>query len=157
MPASSPAHRCDVWHPVHTHCPTTATSLKTARGVGVNASDVLRLMDDATYTLCPAGDAPDSPRVYSALAHGSIPLIDAATSLPPMAPWGEFSARIEFDAAGALVLPSAAREASMRRLAWAHRHAFECEPHNLIFAAYMERSLATLVEAARAQRAARQG
>ena len=103
-------------------------------------------MDQAVYTLCPMGDAPDSPRVYSALARGSIPLVDEATSLPPLAPWQDFSARIRFDASGVLQLPSAQRERQLQRAAWEHRHAFECEGSNPRFAAYIENSLAKLVK-----------
>ena len=139
---------CDVWHPLNTHCPTRGHNvLRTPRGIGVNSSDVLSLMSDAVYTLCPAGDAPDSPRVYSALAHGSIPLIDNATSLPPLANWSKFSWRIGFEADGTLRLPNAKAERRMLHAAWKFRHAFECEASNPSFAAYIERSLRRIIKA----------
>ena len=62
---------CDYQHPLNTDCPTS-TSPRQRAGIAVNSSDALAMMLDATYTLCPAGDAPDSPRVYSALAHGAV-------------------------------------------------------------------------------------
>ena len=158
---------CDIWHPVHTHCPTARTleNLRSKRDICFNASAVLDLMYAATYTLCPAGDAPDSPRVYSALSRGSIPLIDPATSLPPLAPWANFSVRIRFDESGKLVLPaSPSEEARLRRAAWEHRDAFLCEAANFRFTAYVERSLAKIVQAAgakqrgpRARRSRRRG
>ena len=137
-----------MWHPLNTVCPTRGLAVeRTPRGIGVRSSDVLRLMSEATYTLCPAGDAPDSPRVYSALAHGSIPLIDSTTSLPPLADWRNFSVRIRFADDGSLVLPSPQRERELQHGAWAARRAFECEPTNPLFAAYVERSLGRIVSA----------
>lgn len=117
----------------------------------MNSSDVLAMMWDATYTLCPAGDAPDSPRVYSALAHGSIPLVDPATSLPPLANWSDFSWPIRIDSAGVLVLPTAQQEAMLLRSAWRHRRAFDCEASNPAFTGYIERSLAIIAAAHRNQ------
>ena len=139
---------CDHQHPLNTDCPDPrGTAIRTPRGIGVNASDALAMMYESTYTLCPAGDAPDSPRVYSALARGSIPLVDPKTSLPPLADWNELSATIRFDGQGTLILPSARRETKLLRGAWAHRHAFECDATNPLFTAYIVRSLARILRA----------
>jgi hypothetical protein len=79
------------------------------------------------------------------IAAGSIPLIGPTTSLPPLAPWSNFSVRTRFDATGSLQLPSPAREKELLRSAWEHRDAFKCDARNQLFADYIERSLSIIV------------
>lgn len=144
---------CDAWHPLHTYCPDGGVArhrrsrLAYNRGKGVRSADVYRTMADATYTLCPAGDAPDSPRVYSALAHGSVPLLDPATQPPPLLNWSLISAPIRFEG-GVLQLPSPAEEAALLRNVWTHRFDFECEATNPAFAAYLAAAVARVSGAA---------
>ena len=70
---------CDTLHPWHTPLPG-----QLGKWGGEKCNGALELMGDATYTLCPGGDAPDSPRLYSALARGSVPLVEPSTRLPPL-------------------------------------------------------------------------
>ena len=70
------------------------------------ADSVLQLMQDAVYTLCPEGDTPDSERIYHAISHGSIPVLNDAFQPPPLVDWSTLSTRIIIGASRSLVLPS---------------------------------------------------
>lgn len=103
-----------------------------------------RRMREATYTLCPPGDAPESSRIYQALAAGSIPLVGSAFVPAPLANevnWSSVTHVIATDGDGRLVLPDAEREAALRRAVWRHRRSFECEPSSQLFVAYVARAL----------------
>ena len=141
---------CDVSHPLHTYCPERNRSLSLKHGrrtmnVGVSSADVLALMEDATYTFCPAGDTPDSPRLYSAIAHGSVPLLDPTTQLVPLFNWSTVSALIRFDSNGSMIFPSARNELALLRAVWTFRNSIDCEQNNPLLNTYLDRALAHLV------------
>ena len=93
----------------------------------------------SNYTLCPAGDTPESRRIYHALEHGSVPLLPRSFHPPPMANWSEFSAPIAIDPASrALVLPDAASYARLRGGVVAHARSFVCAPDNQQFTEYLQ-------------------
>ena len=112
---------------------------------------LLDLMRDAVFTLCPAGDAPDSPRIYQAIARGSIPLVDSSFQRPSLAAWESFSwligvanqthARPQEKRKRSLLLPSSAATRALQEAVWVHSHAFDCEPENPHFYGYLLRAL----------------
>lgn len=118
----------------------------------------LEAMRDAVYTVCPAGDAPDSPRIYQALAAGSVPLIERDLQVVGFADWTQFSLLLDEACAGCRSrgvdlaacacrtasmrnLPTGARAIALQRAAHAHARTFECEPGNEAFTSFVERSL----------------
>ena len=107
-------------------------------------------MRDAVFTLCPAGDTPESNRIYQAVQRGSIPLVDTSFQGPPIATWSELSRTIHFstlsdqpnDASGKrLRLPPPAETRSLQWAVWARSRFFDCEPENRRFSSYLVRSL----------------
>tara|TARA_B110001452_G_scaffold130686_1_gene108564 strand:- start:150 stop:1424 length:1275 start_codon:yes stop_codon:yes gene_type:complete len=121
-------------------------------------SSRLEAMRDAVYTVCPAGDAPDSPRIYQALAAGSVPLIERDLQVVGFADWSQFSLRLDAACAGCRTrgidlagcacpdasmsnLPTGDRAVVLQRAAHEHARTFECEPGNAAFTSYVERSL----------------
>ncbi len=103
-------------------------------------------MRDAAFTLCPAGDTPESSRIYEALARGSVPLVDASFRGPRVVPdWGAISWTIRLDAGGRLALPGARRERRLREEVWRHRRSFLCERASAPFARYVGQALGRLV------------
>ena len=121
-------------------------------------SSRLEAMRDAMYTVCPAGDAPDSPRIYQALAAGSVPLIERDLQVVGFADWSQFSLRLDAACAGCRTrgidlagcacpdasmsnLPTGDRAVVLQRAVHEHARTFECEPGNAAFTSYVERSL----------------
>jgi hypothetical protein len=118
-------------------------------------------MRDAVYTLCPPGDVPDSPRIYQAIARGSIPLLDDYFQRPAFvrggAQWDAFSARILFTYPNGtwsskesrarrgrmrtLLLPTEQRQLELQHAVWRVSRSFECEPDSEDFVDYVGRAL----------------
>lgn len=108
--------------------------------------DLRELMRDATFTLCPAGDTPESERIYQAIARGSIPLLDEQFQPPPLAAWSRFSATITFRNKWKreLSLPSPEHTARLQQAVKKHARRFECRADDLVFQAYIRRALHAL-------------
>ena len=104
------------------------------------------LMREATFTLCPAGDVPDSPRIYQAIARGSIPLLDAQFQPPPLAAWPRFSAPITYvnQWRRKLLLPSPEHTARLQRAVEQHARRFECRAGNPAFRTFIARALGAM-------------
>ena len=133
--------------------PGAKIELLGSRAADVNVSArAIELMRDATYTLCPYGDTPESRRIYQALSVGSIPIVEDDFQRPAFAPWGSFSTRIqrlcECRCAcpnATFRLPSAWRQRSLQLSAVRHAKTFECEPDNPAFTTYIQRAVRKLV------------
>jgi hypothetical protein len=103
-------------------------------------SPLVELMWNATFTLCPEGDMPESPRIYQAIERGSIPIVADSFQRPPLADWRLISVPLRYTPNG-LRLPSAASTARMQEQVWKHRETFKCEPRNAAFHQHLARSL----------------
>ena len=113
----------------------------------------------ATYTLAPYGDTPESARIYQALAAGSVPIVDQDFQRPRFASWANFSLTIQSActcqcacANATWRLPERARQLALHRGAFLHARTFACEPSNAAFTAYVTRGLLKLVECEPLQR-----
>ena len=136
--------------------------LKNRRETGsLMQEQIIEQMRNATYTLCPPGDTPESRRVYHALAAGSIPLLDPGFQPPPVVNWSAISAPIAIQVhrlrsvhrlrgrrrkKATIRLPK--NELDLQREAWKHARAFECSASNPYFAQYVKSSLAHLIRCA---------
>jgi len=128
----------------------------------------LEQMRDAVFTLCPMGDTPSTPRIYHAIARGSIPLIDDRFQRPWQGMWGidwsRLSVAIRFSFASnssaprqgrprldqgtrQLHLPAARVVSDLQRRVWEHAHSFECEPDSLAFVAFLGHAFCTFSRA----------
>jgi len=136
-------------------------------GFAPRQSELTQLMSRAVYTLCPRGDTTESSRIYQALAHGSIPLVEpnfhgplhagnwseftwpikpAAAQLPQCRP-SRACKRLRANAsphAQGLELPSAEQEVRLQaRLAQASA-AFDCKPGSDAMARFLRDAVARL-------------
>ena len=110
---------------------------------------LLSLMCDSIFTLCPLGDTPDSQRIYQAVACGSVPLLNRLFQPPSIADWSNFSAPIASTHPywhGPLKLPAPSRVRELQLGALAHARDFECEASNDRFASYVTEALRTLAQ-----------
>ena len=99
-------------------------------------------MKRAVFTLCPAGDTPESERIYHAISQGSIPLLDPRFQRPGIVDWGSMSWPLRIDpASGALELPGPQQQAALRRGVWRVRETIDCEASNPAFRTYIEAGL----------------
>jgi len=109
-------------------------------------------LSDAVYALAPAGDAPDSPRIYQALRRGSVPVVSVDFRGPNFADWSKFSlalplctgckkARSCACKTATLHLPSGKRQLELQRAAHEHATTFDCEPSNPAFVSYVGKAL----------------
>jgi len=158
---------CDTRHPLHLRfggevCDKTCRQLRKRGGFqwpGELCDGALTLMDRATYTMCPPGDAPDSPRVYSALRHGSIPLVDTdRTNLPPLLNWNSYWTRLSAPLhlrrnatsdRAILELPAPEQEAALLQEVHKFQRAIDCEPGNSLLSAWLEDVLEFVLRARR--------
>lgn len=106
-------------------------------------ADLVALMEDSVYTLCPSGDTPESQRIYQAIQRGSVPLVTDRFEFPfaPHVDWLSFSAPLCVQTDGTLGLPSAAEQQLLQASVHAHRAAFDCEPGNPTFLDFVASSL----------------
>lgn len=106
-------------------------------------ADLISLMEESVYTLCPSGDTPESQRIYQAIQRGSVPLVTDRFEFPfaPHVDWHSFSAPLCVQPDGTLGLPSATEQRLLQASVHAHRTAFDCEPSNPIFLDFVASSL----------------
>ena len=76
------------------------------------ADSLVGMHADASFTLCPQGDTPESQRIYQALQHGSIPLVNERFRGPRFIDWGAVSHPLRL-VDGAIELPSPRRAAEL--------------------------------------------
>ena len=134
---------CDANHPLHTRL----AGQRVIHG-GENCTGVSELMWSSVFTLCPAGDTPDPLRMYSAFAHGSIPILERQSVLPPITNWSTLTVPVRVSAAsGVLELPSAAEQRSLLASVWRFRSMYSCEPGNMMLLKYLVSRLADVVNA----------
>ena len=57
---------------------------RTAAGASMAVQQLYR---QASFVACPAGDTPESERVYHALQQGAVPLLPTAFQPPAIADW----------------------------------------------------------------------
>lgn len=81
-------------------------------GVAGVAGDAL--MRSARFVAAPEGDAPESPRIYQALALGAIPLLPDRFGRPAFLPWENISFPLHIGRDGKLVLPADALRRHMQ-------------------------------------------
>ena len=80
--------RMSVTHRVHILSLLPAMLGRQSRAISAELHATARsLMSRARFTLCPPGDTPESERIYQALQHGSIPLVNDRFSGPPFINW----------------------------------------------------------------------
>lgn len=134
---------CDIRHPLHDDGESRKVTRKNP-----NCSHMRDILQQSTYTLCPVGDTPDSPRVFSAIARGSIPLIEDATArvLPRILNWTMLTSVVRFALDGSMILPSPAEEHVLQANIERYRRAIDCEPQNLLLRAYVAHSLRQLID-----------
>ena len=108
----------------------------------------LKPMREATYTLCPPGDTPESQRIYQAISQGSIPLLDWKFQRPPLVNWSALSAPIRI-LGGRLALLGAEEERAAQWEVWRERMTITCEASNPRFREYVEKGLRRIADASR--------
>ena len=108
----------------------------------------LKPMREATYTLCPPGDTPESQRIYQAISQGSIPLLDWKFQRPPLVNWSALSAPIRI-LGGRLALLGAEEERAAQWEVWRERATITCEASNPRFREYVEKGLRRIADASR--------
>lgn len=135
---------------------------KTYQSFVPRQAELLQLIGRAVYTLCPRGDTPESSRIYQALAHGSIPLVEPYFHGPLHAGnWSEFSWPIKKARAGChgekqeraaersvgcggLLLPSAEEEARLQARLPTASAAFDCTPGSDAMGRFLRDAVARL-------------
>ena len=101
-------------------------------------------MREATYTLCPPGDTPESQRIYQAISQGSIPLLNAHFQRPSIVNWSALSVPIRILPAhlgGGLALLNAEEQRAAQWEVWRERRSITCEASNPRFRDYVEKGL----------------
>ena len=85
-----------------------------SRAIGDELSARVRsLMARSRFTLCPPGDTPESERIYQALQHGSIPLVNNRFNGPPFINWSSVSFPLKIIGRRHVELPSQQRTAEL--------------------------------------------
>ena len=101
-------------------------------------------MREATYTLCPPGDTPESQRIYQAISQGSIPLLNSHFQRPSIVNWSALSVPIRIlpdHLGGGLALLNAEEQRAAQWEVWRERRSITCEASNPRFRDYVEKGL----------------
>lgn len=101
-------------HRVHILSLKAARLNRQSRAIDGELSATSRsLMARAKFTVCPPGDTPESERIYQALQHGSIPLVNDRFNGPPFVNWSAISFPLIVNTGTGLELPSPQRTAEL--------------------------------------------